>query len=72
MLDHENKALIGRVIRTIAHNRTVVIASHDPFLRELADIAVELNEGKVKTGGTAELRVAAAISGNSSRGDDQP
>ena len=72
MLDHENKALIGRVIRMIAHNRTVVIASHDPFLRELADIAVELNEGKVKTGGTAELRVAAAISGNSSRGDDQP
>jgi subfamily B ATP-binding cassette protein MsbA len=72
MLDHENKALIGRVIRTIARNRTVVIASHDPFLRELADIAVELNEGKVETGGTAELRVAAAISGNSSRGGDQP
>jgi len=34
MLDHENKALIGRVIRTIARNRTVVIASHDPFLRK--------------------------------------
>ena len=70
MLDYENKALIGRVIRTIARNRTVVIASHDPFLREMADIAVELNEGKVETGGITEQRAAAAISGNSSRGDD--
>jgi ATP-binding cassette subfamily B protein len=69
MLDHENKALIGRVIRTIARNRTVVIASHDPFLREMADIAVELNEGKVGTGGVTEQR-AVAISANSSRGDD--
>jgi len=69
MLDHENKALIGRVIRTIARNRTVVIASHDPFLREMADIAVELNEGKVGTGGATDLRVAA-ISSTSSRGDD--
>ena len=70
MLDQENKALIGRVLRTIARNRTVVIASHDPFLREMADIAVELNEGKVGTGGVTEQRAAAAISGNSSRGDD--
>jgi subfamily B ATP-binding cassette protein MsbA len=69
MLDHENKALIGRVIRTIARNRTIIIASHDPFLREMADIAVELNEGKVEPGGVTERRVAAAISGNSSRGD---
>ena len=72
MLDRDNKALIGRVIRTIARNRTAVIASHDPFLREMADIAVELNQGKVETGGTAEPRMATAISGNSYRGDDQP
>jgi subfamily B ATP-binding cassette protein MsbA len=47
MLDHEHKVLIGQVIRTIADRRTVVIASHDFYLREMADIAIELNEGRV-------------------------
>jgi ABC-type transport system involved in cytochrome bd biosynthesis fused ATPase/permease subunit len=47
MLDHEHKVLIGQVIRTIADKRTVVIASHDSYLREMADTAVELNEGKI-------------------------
>jgi subfamily B ATP-binding cassette protein MsbA len=46
MLDRENKALIARVIRSIARNRTIVIASHDPFLRELAEFTVELNAGR--------------------------
>jgi subfamily B ATP-binding cassette protein MsbA len=47
MLDQDHKELIGAVIQTIAHNRTVIIASHDLYLRELADIVVELNEGRV-------------------------
>ena len=70
MLDQENKAIIGRVIQTIARNRTVIIASHDPYLRDMADIAVELNNGKIENGGATEPHVASAFSGNSSRGDD--
>jgi len=66
MLDHENKALIGRVIRSIAHNRTVIIASHDPFLREMADIAVEMNAGRA---GAAEA--GAAMSAADGRGTER-
>jgi ABC-type bacteriocin/lantibiotic exporter with double-glycine peptidase domain len=47
MLDYEHKLAIGQVIRAVAHQRTVVIASHDPYLREMADIAIELSEGRV-------------------------
>jgi ABC-type bacteriocin/lantibiotic exporter with double-glycine peptidase domain len=47
MLDYDHKVLIGEVIQTIANNRTVIIASHDPYLRKMADLVVELNEGRV-------------------------
>jgi subfamily B ATP-binding cassette protein MsbA len=63
MLDYENKALVGQAIRTIARNRTVIIASHDPSLRAMADIAVELNERRVES--VAELPLGVAVSGNS-------
>ena len=63
MLDHENKALIANVIRNIVKNRTVIIASHDPFLRDLAGIAVELNEGRVESGAASALPVNAAAAG---------
>jgi len=54
MLDQDNKAIIGRVIQSIAANRTVVIASHDPFLREMADLSVELNDGAITNACQAE------------------
>jgi ABC-type transport system involved in cytochrome bd biosynthesis fused ATPase/permease subunit len=47
MLDYELKVMIGEVIQTIANHRTVIIASHDPYLRKMADLVVELNEGRV-------------------------
>ena len=47
MLDYDHKVLIGEVIQTIANNRTVIIASHDPYLRKMADLVVELNGGRV-------------------------
>jgi subfamily B ATP-binding cassette protein MsbA len=71
MLDHENKALIARVIRSIARNRTIVIASHDPFLREMAEFAVELNAGRIGSGGIMEIPLAAAASGKFTSGTKQ-
>lgn len=47
MLDYDHKVMIGEVIQMIANNRTVIIASHDPYLRKMADLVVELNEGRV-------------------------
>jgi ABC-type multidrug transport system fused ATPase/permease subunit len=47
MLDEKNKAAVCDVIRAIAPNHTIVLASHDSSLRDLANIAVEMHEGKV-------------------------
>jgi ABC-type multidrug transport system fused ATPase/permease subunit len=56
MLDQKNKDIICDVIRAIAPNHTIVIASHDSYLRDLADIAVEMHEGKVSVTGTRSGR----------------
>jgi ATP-binding cassette subfamily B protein len=61
MLDEKNKAVICDVIRAIAPHHTIVIASHDSYLRDLADIAVEVREGKVLVSGPR----AGRHSGNS-------
>jgi len=45
MLDEATKASIISVIRAIAANHTIVIASHDRALRELADITIEVTGG---------------------------
>lgn len=60
MLDQEHKVLVGQVIRAIADKRTVVIATHDLYLRGMADIAVELNQGRVVGGASSPAALLAA------------
>jgi ATP-binding cassette, subfamily B, bacterial len=56
MLDARSKQEVLDTIRRASEGRTLVLVTHDPFLRELADIEVHLREGRIE-------RAAAAAAG---------
>jgi subfamily B ATP-binding cassette protein MsbA len=61
MLDYENKILIEHVIQDLARDRTIVVASHDLLLRDIADIAIGLDEGKTRRPDAEDLDVPVRL-----------
>ena len=47
-LDKESKDIIMNIIKHISRTRTVIITTHDNFVREKADIIYDLNKLKLK------------------------
>lgn len=47
MLDEENRLKLRDSILSAATNRTLVLVTHDPLLREIADIELRLSEGQI-------------------------
>jgi len=47
MLDLENKKKIRDIICSLAKEATLIIASHDQFLREIADIEIKIESGRL-------------------------
>jgi ABC-type multidrug transport system fused ATPase/permease subunit len=47
MLDEENKEKVMRAIMELRKDKTVIIVSHDLYLRKIADRLIEIREGKV-------------------------
>jgi ABC-type multidrug transport system fused ATPase/permease subunit len=50
MLDEENKDNVIRAICELRKDRTVIIVSHDPVLRRVADCLFELKNGSITAG----------------------
>jgi ATP-binding cassette, subfamily B, bacterial MsbA len=48
MLDDESRLEIRKTIQAVARNRTVVIATHDADLREMADVTLAVENGRVR------------------------
>ena len=46
-LDKNNSKSVRELFKEIAHNATIIIATHDNDYLEIADKAYELNEGKL-------------------------
>jgi ABC-type multidrug transport system fused ATPase/permease subunit len=47
MLDAVSKQQVFDTIRSASEKRTVILVTHDPILRELADLEVHLSEGRI-------------------------
>jgi ABC-type multidrug transport system fused ATPase/permease subunit len=57
MLDAVAKQQVLETIRAASEGRTLVLVTHDPFLRQLADVEIHLREGRVvDTRGRDSLR----------------
>jgi ABC-type multidrug transport system fused ATPase/permease subunit len=51
MLDHESKIKIRETIFAVSagrRDRTIIIVTHDPVLREIGDVQISLEEGKIR------------------------
>ena len=49
MLDEESKEKVLQAIMELRKDKTVIIVSHDPYLRGIADHLIELKNGKIST-----------------------
>ena len=47
MLDVTSKKKIRDTICSVANNRTLIIVTHDPYLREIADMQFEIDSGRL-------------------------
>jgi len=47
MLDYESKIKIRDTIRAISEGRTIIIVTHDPVLREIRDVEIVIEEGRI-------------------------
>jgi ABC-type glutathione transport system ATPase component len=47
MLDAVSKQQVLDTIRAASEGRTLVLVTHDPFLRSLADVEVHLHGGRI-------------------------
>ena len=47
MLDAASKLQVLETIRAASEGRTLVLVTHDPFLRQLSDVEIHLREGRI-------------------------
>ena len=47
MLDYESKTKINQTIKAISPGRTIVIVTHDPVLRKIADTEIFIEGGRL-------------------------
>ena len=47
MLDYESKIKIRDTIHAISGGRTIIIVTHDPVLREIGDVEIVIEEGRI-------------------------
>ena len=47
MLDYESKIKIRETIEAVSQGRTIIIVTHDPVLREIGDVEILIEEGRI-------------------------
>jgi ABC-type multidrug transport system fused ATPase/permease subunit len=47
MVDTANKAKLKSVIKAVSGGRTLILVTHDPYLRDIADVLYRLDDGRI-------------------------